>query len=318
MRVRIFNLDGAVVAQPDIVGFPGAAVQDLRRWGPEIRMACGFGAFGRFERALADALSGFEESQPAFTLYGSGDFHHVSLALARRLTEPVNLLVIDKHPDWMRGAPLLHCGTWLYHAGRSPNIRTIFHVGGDLDFDNAYRPLAPWPWLRSGKVRTFPAVRRFRGGGWNRVESPPLRPDRETPLDPARLERLLEPHRRELAARPLYVSVDKDALREADAVVNWDSGHLTLEELTTALRGFLNAAGGRLAGADSTGDWSPVEVRGSLRRLLHRVEHPRMVVEPAIARERNERVNRRLLEVLKASPSASSLKPGGRERPWRG
>lgn len=267
-------------------------------------MTCGFRAFGRFEEALRDLLGGPNDAPPALTLYGSGDFHHVSLALARRLAEPVNLLMIDKHPDWMRGVPVLHCGTWLHHAGRLPNVRTIFHLGGDLDFDNAYRPFAPWPWLRSGKVRVFPAARRFQGGGWNRVKSPPLRPDHETPLDAERLERLLEPHRRELAARPLYVSIDKDALRRDEAVVNWDSGLLSLEELEIALRGFLDAAEGRFAGADSTGDWSPVEVRGSLRRLLHLVEHPRIVVNPETARERNERVNLRLLEILReAAPT---------------
>jgi len=305
MRLRILDLDGSISTQPKVVALPGAIVHDLRRWGPEIRMASGFRAFARFEKALRDVLGGPADARSEFALYGSGDFHHVSLALARRLTEPVNLLVIDKHPDWMRGVPILHCGTWLHHAGRSPDVRTIFHVGGDLDFDNAYRPLAPWPWLYEGKVRTFPAVRRFRGGGWNRVETEPLRPDPETPLDADRLGRLLEPHRRELASRPLYVSIDKDALREDEAVVNWDSGLLSLDELEIALRGFLGAANGRLAGADSTGDWSPVEVRGALRGFLHRVEHPRIVVDPETARERNERVNLRLLEVL-----ADGARPG--------
>lgn len=298
MRLRILDLDCGVTTQAGAVARADGAVYDLRQWGPKIRMACGFRAFGRFETMLGDALRGSESSHPTLTLYGSGDFHHVSLALVRRLAGPVNLLVIDKHPDWMRGVPLLHCGTWLHHAGRLPNVGTIFHVGGDLDFDNAYRPLAPWPRLRSGKIRVFPAVRRFGGGGWNRVATEPLRADPGTPLDAARLERLLAPHRRELAARPLYVSVDKDALREADAAVNWDSGHLSLEELTLALRGFLDAAEGRLAGADSTGDWSPVEVRGPLRRVLHRLEHPRIVVDPETARWRNQRVNLRLLEVL--------------------
>ena len=174
-------------------------------------MACGFRSFAKFEADLAATLGSRLDASPSLTLYGSGDFHHVSLAMARRLAEPVNLLVIDKHPDWMRGVPLLHCGTWLYHAGRLPNVRTIFHVGGELDFDNAYRPLAPWPWLKSGKVRVIPAIRRFRGGGWNRVYTDPLRPAPQTPIDPDRLGRLIEPHRRELSARPLYVSIDKDA-----------------------------------------------------------------------------------------------------------
>lgn len=300
MKIRILDLDRSVVAQPRVVAHTNATVYDLGRWGPDVRMACRFRSFARFERALAESLGGPNDHRPGLTLYGSGDFHHVSLALLRRLTEPVNLLVIDKHPDWMRGVPLLHCGTWVYHAGRLPNVRTIFHVGGDLDFDNAYRPLAPWPWLRSGKVRTIPAIRRFQGGGWNRVATEPLRPEPGTPLDGSRLDRLLAPHRRELASLPLYVSVDKDALQATEAVVNWDSGFLSLDELERVLRGFLDAAQGGLAGADSTGDWSPVEVRGVLRRILHVTEHPRTGGEDHLAAGRNERVNLRLLKVLGA------------------
>src|SRR5262249_54857056 len=141
-------------------------VTPLREWGPRVRLACRFGVFRRFEQELATRLAseaapakkgtGPLESQvpspfsPAVTLYGSGDFHHVSLALVRRLKEPCNLLVLDNHPDWMRAVPLLHCGTWLYHAARLPQVRRVFHAGGDVDFDNAYRRLAPWPELRSG------------------------------------------------------------------------------------------------------------------------------------------------------------------------
>src|SRR5205823_6657374 len=113
----------------------------------------------------------------AITFCGSGDFHHVSLALVRRLAGPFNLLVVDNHPDWMRGIPLLHCGTWLYHAARLPQLRRVFHAGGDVDFDNYYRWLAPWPLLRADKVRVFPARRPFRRGPWARVANEPLRAD---------------------------------------------------------------------------------------------------------------------------------------------
>jgi len=297
MRLRILDLDGAITAQAAIASRPDAVVHELRAWGPRIRIACGFRSFERFEADLATTLGGPHDASADLMLYGSGDFHHVSLALLRRLSQPVNLLVIDKHPDWMRGVPLLHCGTWLYHAGRLPNVRTIFHVGGDLDFDNLYRPLAPWPWLRSGKILVTPAIRRFRGAGWDRLELEPLRADSETPVDPARLDRLIAPWRAELAARPLYVSVDKDALQATDAVVNWDSGFLDLDELGRVLDAFLEAADGRLAGMDSTGDWSPVVVRGLLRSFLHRTEHPRLDVRPEEAARANERVNRRLASI---------------------
>jgi hypothetical protein len=295
MRLRILDLDGSVTAQETIATQPDATVYDLRAWGPRIRMACGFRSFARFEADLSKALDGPRDERPGLTLFGSGDFHHVSLALVRRLAEPVNLLVIDKHPDWMRGVPLMHCGTWLYHAGRLPNVRTIFHIGGDLDFDNAYRPLAPWPWLNSGKVRVIPAIRRFRGGGWSRVVTDPLRAAPQSPVDAARIAKLIEPHRAELAARPLYVSIDKDAFQATEAAVNWDSGFLNLDEMDLILDGFLNAADGRLAGADTTGDWSPVDVRGVLRRFLDATEHPQLDIRPEDAARINARVNQRIL-----------------------
>ena len=167
MDVRILNLDGALTAQETLVR--GLQVVDgARAWGPRIRLGCGFGHFRRFEHALSEQLGGDTDAEPHLTFYGSGDFHHVSLALLRRLREPFNLLVLDNHPDWMRGVPFLHCGTWLRHASRLPLVRRVFHVGGDVDFDNAYRWLAPWRQLCDGRITVFPAFRRFRRGAWAR------------------------------------------------------------------------------------------------------------------------------------------------------
>src|SRR5262245_44145787 len=107
MDVRIVDLDGTVAQQYDLS--PGCVVP-MQRWGPRIRLACGFGRFRKFENGLATLLAARQQREPCLTLYGSGDFHHVSLAFIRRLGSPVNLLVIDNHPDWMRGIPFLHCG----------------------------------------------------------------------------------------------------------------------------------------------------------------------------------------------------------------
>src|SRR5438105_1981991 len=99
MDVRVLDLDGGVAAQEKIVG-PGTKVVDLRAWGPVLRLACGFGRFWQFRRALA-AACGPTDAHPRLTFYGSGDFHHVSLALLHRLDRPFNLLVLDNHPDWV-------------------------------------------------------------------------------------------------------------------------------------------------------------------------------------------------------------------------
>jgi hypothetical protein len=253
-------------------------------------MACGFARFRGFERALTECAGQSSDAEPHLTFYGSGDFHHVSLALVRRVAVPFNLLIVDNHPDWMRGIPFLHCGTWVYHAARLPMLRRIFHVGGDVDFDNAYRWVAPWSLLTKGKLAVFPAVRRFKRGKWAGVGNEPIRGNE--------LRRLLGPFRDDLLRYPLYISLDKDVMVSADAVVNWDSGHLRLAEVQEVLRTFLEAANGQLAGMDIVGDWSPVCVRGLLRHVLHRTEHPSLEIDPEGARARNEQTNLRLLQTL--------------------
>jgi hypothetical protein len=298
MDMRILNLDGSVLAQGGLYSQRNVPKYELHHWGPLLRIACGFSRFAQFEAELHSTLGSPMDSEPVITLYGSGDFHHVTLALLRRQSSPFNLLLLDKHPDWMRLIPFLHCGTWLDHAGRLSNLRTIYHVGGDLDFDNHYRPLAPWRWLRSGKVVTLPAVRRFRGGGWNHVQAEPLKAGATVPIDRHRMENLLVPHQKDLAARPLYVSVDKDVMFARDAVVNWDSGFLDLADVRDVLECFLDAADGRISGADTTGDWSPVRLEGWFRKAFHFAEHPRLKVDAAESAERNLHVNLALLDLF--------------------
>jgi arginase family enzyme len=294
MQVRIVDLDGSISAQSRLVVASSAEVVPLADWGPRLRLACSFGRFRRFEQVLARCLA---DDEPAVTFCGSGDFHHVSLALVRRLRTPFNLLVVDKHPDWMRSIPFLHCGTWLRHAARLPLLRRVYHVGGELDFDNAWRWLAPRDELVRGKITVFPATRRFTRGPWRRVRNVPIREGGE-PATRARVDELLRPFAPGLAHWPLYVSLDKDVMTTADAVVNWDSGELRLAEVTAVLEAFVAAAGGEVIGMDVVGDWSPVRLGGTIRRLLHWTEHPALAVAPAEAARTNERTNLALLQSL--------------------
>ncbi len=304
MNLRILDLDGSIADQALVAA--GTARVALRHWGPRLRLACGFRRFRAFERDLADRLGTESDASPTMFLCGSGDFHHVSLALVRRQTRPFNLLVLDKHPDWMRGVPLLHCGTWLYHAARLPLVRHIYHVGGEVDFENAYRWMAPWDLLRSRRITVFPARRRYARGPWKRIAHEPLRLETDSAVAAERVADLLRPLRQELARHPLYVSLDKDVLRADEAVVNWDSGHLTWDDVRTVLAAFLAASDGRLTGLDTVGDWSPVRVQGILRRGLHWTEHPRSRVDPVEAAARNQRINLALIDTLRSRPARAS------------
>jgi arginase family enzyme len=260
-------------------------------------LACSFRRFRRFEHALNSWLESAGNG-PALTFIGSGDFHHVSLALVRRQQTPINLLVIDNHPDWMRWVPFLHCGTWLYHAARLTQVERVIHVGGDVDFDNAYQGMAPWQALRSGKISVMPAIRHYVRGRWKQVLHTPLRQNPATPATSDRINMLLQPLRAELARRPLYISLDKDVLTANEALVNWDSGHLMVPEVAQVMEAFVQTAHGRLAGMDIVGDWSPVQTQGMLRRWMHWTMHPALKINPAEATRRNEELNLRLHDLI--------------------
>jgi hypothetical protein len=296
MRLQILDLDGSLTAQPTLKDRCASAIHLLKDWGPRIRLGCRHGAFRRFEDDLNSRLGA--PTKPALTFCGSGDFHHASLALIRRIQEPFNLLVIDKHPDWMRSVPLMHCGTWVRHAVRLPGLHRLYHVGGDLDFDNGFRWLAPWPELLAGKIKVIPAIRRFERGRWQRITHQPLRvrPDERALGD--RVLGLIQADMAELARYPLYISLDKDVMTVEEAVVNWDSGFLRLEEVKSILDVFVSAAQERLAGMDVVGDWSAVRLRGLFRKTLDWIEHPTLEVNALDAAATNERLNLRLIDFL--------------------
>ena len=88
------------------------------------------------------------------------------------------------------------------------------------------------------------------------------------------------------------MTIDKDVLAAEEAAVNWDSGYLRLVDVLAVLDVFGRAAGGRFAGADLLGDWSPVRTAGWARRLLDLGEHPAVRVQAADAATRNGRANR--------------------------
>lgn len=297
MKTQVLDLDGSLISQPSLCARLDSKPMDLQHWGPRIRMGCSFGQFRRFEAAVDELITSAEAPEHAVTLYGSGDFHHVTLALLRRIKTPFNLLVIDNHPDWMRGVPLLHCGTWLYHAARLPMVQDIYHVGGDVDFDNYFRWMAPWPMLHSGKIRVFPAIRRYRNGQWSRVESCPLIEDGNG-LSRELLRARLTDQLASLSRYPLYVSLDKDVMNSANAMVNWDSGHLSRSDVQMVLESFLEMAGGRLIGMDVLGDWSPVRMQGLLRHYLHWSEHPPLKIDPRESSRSNDALNCSLLELV--------------------
>ena len=63
MEVRILDLDGSVAKQNRLAA-RARRVLPLDAWGPNLRMACGWEAFGNFEVALARHLNSTRDAAP--------------------------------------------------------------------------------------------------------------------------------------------------------------------------------------------------------------------------------------------------------------
>jgi hypothetical protein len=150
-------------------------------------------------------------------------------------------------------------------------------------------------------------VRQYARGNWRHVRTTPLRATPEQPLTSDRLDAILAEARADLARAPLYISLDKDVMRQHDAVVNWDSGYLELSEVQAILMWFLGASRRSLAGMDILGDWSPVRTKGLLRRVLDATEHPSLVVDAEAAARANAKTNLALVETVRTALSFVAL-----------
>jgi hypothetical protein len=290
MRACVLDLDGSGAAQPELCGVLKPDVADLRGWGPPLRLGCSWRRFAAFEQALdlptpRDGLLIF---------LGSGDFHHLSLAILRRIGEPFNLAVIDAEPDWRRGWGLWH-RNWLRHVPMMTQARRIFHLGAsrwnleatqqNLDRqDIVALPLLDCGGVKSGKhaPRQSAPFETLRVNGYQRARR-------------RRLAALLEPHRAELQRRPLYISLDKTALAPRAAEVNGESGCLWFAELADLLRCLIDVSGGQFLAMDIAGDWSPRVVRGVVSRSFNLLERAPWHIDPAHAARLNQQTNLMIL-----------------------
>jgi arginase family enzyme len=305
VNLQILNLDDALLGQQQFLSAYDPDIVDFRDWGPRIRLGCSFRQFRRFERDLHDVLG--NDPGPRVALLGSGDFHHVTLALLRRLREPFVLLVLDNHPDWMTGFPFMHCGTWLAHALDDPRLERVIHLGGNADFNNGFRLVAPKRPIRDGKIVVAPAKASLVSSFLRSFAAEPLLDDVPAPMTGDRLDALLRQLTPLLDGKAVYVTFDKDVLVRDDAVVNWDSGSLRLPDSLEILSGVFDACGARLLGMDIVGDWSPVRTDGLFRWGLHALEHPLLRVDPRDAAAVNEQTNLSILELIERVANAERI-----------
>lgn len=301
MQAALLHLDDALAGQSglrDRTLATGAREVTANDLGPALRLWSRPAALAAIQERVRDTLPA--AAGPRLVFAGSGDFHHLTPCLLARAIEiapgpPITVVHIDNHPDWVRWDGGLHCGSWVGAAARLPGVAKVVTLGvcssdigrgrmraGDLDLISDGR-LALFPYRTPGSVGAL----EIRGRAWPTIEALGLQ---------SFLARLMG----EIATEAVYLTLDKDVLRAADAATNWDQGLMSAGELFAILGVVL--AERRVIGADVVGDWSaPTYGGGPAAALLKRAEA--LLDQPwrapsAEARAANETVNLRLLDLF--------------------
>ena len=303
MRPLFLHLDDALLAQTRLLraGLElDARVLDARGVGPELRLW----ARPRPLRVLDGWLHDSPAAGPELVFTGSGDFHNVTpLLLARALRAtpgPVTVVHFDNHPDWVRFADGVHCGSWVAAAARLPSVRRILTIGVcSADVAPGKHKGAEVQLVADGRLEIHPW--RDPAGRAGHVTIAGRRFDTvETQGEVAFLDGLLD----RIPTENVYVTLDKDVLRAGQAVTNWDQGDAGLPFVEAALRRI--GAARRIVGADVLGDWSrPAyageRLEGWVKRAEAFLDHPRPINDADGARTVNEPVNLRLLVAFRSA-----------------
>ncbi len=279
----VLDFDGSVAPLPDELRVP------LADWQEAVRFGCGNNTFRALARHLATQLPA--SHGPVLT--GSGDFHHVSAILLERLAiaTPIDVVVLDNHPDNMRFPFGIHCGSWVRRVAALPQVRHVHVVGissGDLRLVNSWAHY--WAPLLAGKLTYWCVDVDVRWASVVRVAHA-FRHFADIGL-------LLEHFTAEMHASeaPCYLSIDKDVLSRATCQTNWDQGQMTVGDALTVV----DILQRRLIGSDVTGELSAADYHTWWKRWLSALDHQKAVGVPDVRRAKGQHaaVNRLLLAAL--------------------
>lgn len=284
-RALILDFDNSVKSLPETDVIP------LRDRQEAIRFGCPMAVLHTLENELRPAL----EARPPVVFMGSGDYHHVSyllIARLRALATRIQVVVFDNHPDNMRYAFGIHCGSWVWHVSRLPFVARV-HVLGitstDVEGWHVWENhLAP---LVSGKIVYWCVQRHLNAMQYLRIRDSCSFPSVEALLD--RFASALKDW-----PEPVYLSIDKDVLAPDVVQTNWDQGVMRLEELTSAIQ----LLHGRVVASDVVGDVSPYRYRSRFKRFLSGLDGQPHIPDQTLSewQAQHQQVNRQLLSLLDA------------------
>ncbi len=265
-----FDFDGAWSADALKTGI----YVDCRAWGPRLRYCTTAREMEAFYETMCEKMA-------AFTLFGSGDFHHLSALWIRRIAEPFTLVSFDNHPDWDIRPPRWGCGTWINRALELKTVERVAIWGcGNFELNWPGNLFVNRRALREKRLSVWPWTERLKPSGRRRWPGITREDWREKFSEFAR----------GLSPKNVYVTVDLDCLEMGQSATNWEQGMFTAEDVRWAT-GEL-ARHGKVVGGDLCGAFSEQRYTRWRQRLAARLDHP-----PQVGR-RDSDANRRALQII--------------------
>lgn len=265
--ITVFDFDQSVTAQPVFLQRFNTrlTIKSMMPFQRLARLWCSAGNFKKTSAAMQ------LKNPHQFTLLGSGDYHHLTLALLQQHQAPFTLVLFDNHPDWMRPPHQYHCGSWIYTAARLPQVERIVIIGlenGDLAGKK----------FLAGDVESY-HKQKIVLLPYSAVEAQVCQ-EKDSQQQTVRLESKLKQNlaagiQEILAAittMQVYISVDKDCLRSEDAITNWEQGTLPLETVLASIKAIGEVH--QIVGADTVGDYSPPVFTSPLKWIGSWLDRP--------------------------------------------
>ncbi|SEL02861.1 hypothetical protein [Nitrosovibrio tenuis] len=249
------DLDGELTATAATLQLPSI---NLRNWGPRLRFSTTVDEIERFQAEITPHLC-------PFTLYGSGDFHHLSAIWMRRIREPVSLLSFDNHPDWDIRPPRWGCGGWVNRALESPWVEAAQVWGcGNFELNWPHNLFAPRNSLQSGRLQIFSWRERY----------PKLSLCREGSISRENWRDTFLQHLSRWQRRSVYITIDLDCLNAEEFRSNWEHGLFTVDDLAWAIMQVRQNT--TLIGGDMCGAYSAPAYSRLTQRIASTFDHPQL------------------------------------------
>ena len=224
-----------------------------------------------------------------FTLFGSGDFHHLSGVWLRQFHEPFTLLSFDNHPDWDIRPPKWGCGAWINRALENPMVEHVSIWGcGNFECNLPGRLLGNRKAAHEKRLLVHP---------WRQEKV--SYPDWLCPIMTDTWKSTFGEWAESQTGRKIYVTIDLDCLTPEEAITNWEQGNFTVNDLLWALRTLRENA--VIIGGDICGAWSQPAYATSFQKFAGWFDHPKLdLPDPTVREVRNRTALDRLWPALTA------------------